>query len=105
DRQRKVGQRGKHLIRLQIGNEAALQQRALQRGEVTPRIAAVDLRRVRELDRGRHTTSASESRSRSNTQYPAKKITIDAPPIASSHHLWPNAFSGGNRIYWYAQTK
>jgi len=45
-----------------------------------------------ELDRGlrgAHTTSANESRSRSNTQYPTTNSTIDPAPTASSHFQWP----------------
>ena len=66
--ERHVLQRGKRLARPQVAQDAALQQRALQRRELPAAVAAVDLRDVRELDRGGHTASANESRSRSNTQ-------------------------------------
>src|SRR5262245_39697592 len=36
-----------------------------------------------------HTTSANESRRRSNTQYPARNSTTDVAPSASSHRQWP----------------
>src|SRR5690606_29193568 len=35
------------------------------------------------------TSSANESRSLSNTKYPAKKVTIDPTSKASSHFQWP----------------
>ncbi len=44
--ERHVGQRRKRLARLQIAQDAALQQRALQRRELPAAVAAVDLRDV-----------------------------------------------------------
>jgi hypothetical protein len=54
---RQVGQRRERLVRPQIAGQAALQEGALQRGEVPPIVAAVDLADAGELD-GVHTTSA-----------------------------------------------
>src|SRR5205807_4435104 len=52
--ERDVGERRKRLARLQVAHEAALQQRALERRELTAGVAAVDLRDVRQLDRRGH---------------------------------------------------
>ena len=52
--ERDVGERRKRLARLQVAHEAALQQRALERRELTAGVAAIDLRDVRQLDRGNH---------------------------------------------------
>ena len=55
---------------LQVADQAPRQQRALQRRELPPAaVAPVDLRDVRKRRwRSRHTSSANESRSRSNTK-------------------------------------
>ena len=67
--ERDVVQRLKGLLRLQVAQDAALEQRALERREVPPAVATIDLGDVRQLDGGQaHTTSANESRSRSNSQ-------------------------------------
>ena len=63
-----VLKRRERLGRAQVAQDAALQKRALERGELTPAVAPVDLRHVLQLDRRRHTTSTNESRSRSNSQ-------------------------------------
>jgi hypothetical protein len=65
---RHVLEREERLGWLKIAQEAALQERALQRGEVPAAVPAVDLGDMNELDRRRHTVSANESRSRSNSQ-------------------------------------
>src|SRR5262249_39319622 len=46
DRERYVGGRGKRLAGLQVAQNAALQERALQRGELLAAVAPVDLRDV-----------------------------------------------------------
>ena len=63
-----IGERGERFIRRQIAKDAPLQQRALERGELFAAVAPVDFRHVDQLDRGRHTASANESRSRSKSQ-------------------------------------
>src|SRR5436190_11480241 len=63
-----VGERRERLARSQVAQNAALQQRALQRRKLTAPVPSVDRRDVDELDGRRHTTSANESRSRSNSQ-------------------------------------
>ena len=65
-RERHVGERRERLARLQVAQDAALQQRALERRELPAAVAAVDLRDVgRARSRGVTTASANESRSRS----------------------------------------
>src|SRR5688572_28535222 len=62
-------QRRERFVRLQVLNEAAFQQGTLQRRELlAPGVFAVDLRDVDDLD-GVHTSSAKESRRRSNRKY------------------------------------
>src|ERR1700730_6379782 len=81
----------KFLFRLQILDKAALQQGALERRELlAPRIAAIDLRDVDELD-GVHTSSANESRSRSNRKYPNRNSSAEAKPRPMSHFQWPKS--------------
>ena len=82
-RERHVGQRRERFVGPKVAENAALQERALQRGELPAAVAPVDLRDVRQLDR-LHTTSAKESRRRSNSQYPARKTPMDTAPRASS---------------------
>src|SRR4051812_47226424 len=99
NRERNLSERRKGLTRGEIAQDAALEQRALQRGELTAAVPAVDLRDVVELYRihdstptmGRipssmnYTASAKESRRRSKNQYPAKNRRTETPPRASSH--------------------
>ena len=57
-----AAQRREGLVRLQVANQAALEQRRLQRGELLlPRIAAVDLRDVDDFDGGGHVSYESQS--------------------------------------------
>src|SRR4030095_6522400 len=69
--ERHAVERGKRLVGPQIPYETPLQERALQCRKPAATVAAIDLRDVVELDGRRHTASANESRSRSNTQYAA----------------------------------
>ena len=66
--ERDVGQGVERLGLLQIAQDAALQQRALQGRELLAAVTAVDLGDVLQLDDRVHTTSANESRRRSNSQ-------------------------------------
>src|SRR2546421_5165539 len=79
DRERHVFQRRERLIRLQVRDQAAREQRALQRRELLAlRIAAINLGDVGHFDGvHRYTSSAKESRMRSKTQYPTRNTTID----------------------------
>ena len=61
------GERRECLARPKIAKQAALQQGALQGGELPAAVAPVDLGDIDQLDGRAHTTSAKESRSRSNT--------------------------------------
>src|SRR5262249_31138844 len=49
-----VVQGGKYVRRLKVAKDAALEERALERGELPAAVAPVDLRHVRELDGGGH---------------------------------------------------
>ena len=100
-RERHVGQRRKRLARLQIAQDAALQQRALQRRELPAAVAAVDLGDVDELDRRRHHRLAQTNRaagrtasSRPGTAAPSRRR---APAATSSGRPDPVK----NRISWY----
>src|SRR5262249_52433346 len=87
---RHIGERREHFAGLQVAQNASLQQRALERGELPSAVATVDFRDVIERDRVRgHTASANESRSRSNTQYAPRNRINDTPPSASSHRQCP----------------
>jgi hypothetical protein len=69
--ERHVLQRLERLFRLQVAHDAALQQRALERGELPAAEPAIDLADVTQRNgrTGRHyTTSANESRRRSKSQ-------------------------------------
>ena len=106
--------RGERLVRPQVADQAARQQRALQRRELpAPAVAPVDLRGVGDFDgvhnelpapsfiassfARSHTSSANVSLSRSNTKYPNRKNTIEIAPSTSSHFRWPTGPSK-NRI-------
>ena len=52
--ERDIRQRRKRFARPQVAQDAPLEQRALERRELPAAVAPVDLRDVRELDRGRH---------------------------------------------------
>src|SRR5688500_10572363 len=98
-------------------NEAAAQQSAFQGRELlASRVFAINLRDVRELNGVRHdlvrahllshryTSSANESRRRSNRKYPTRNTPIDPAPRARSHFQCPGgppaaaASAGKNRI-------
>ncbi len=89
-------ERRKRFFGLQILNEAALQQGALQRRELLPSgVPAVHLRDVGQLDRvhgtSPHTSSANESRRRSNRKYANRNSSPDPTVSASSHFQWPKS--------------
>ena len=65
--ERDVGERRKRLARLQVAHEAALQQRALERRELTAGVAAIDLRDVRQRDRWSHRRYDTERRENTET--------------------------------------
>src|SRR5688572_10776090 len=84
-------QRWKRFFRLQILYEAALQQRALQRRELLPpRVPAVDLRDVGDLD-SVHTSSAYESRRRSKRKYANSNSSTEPAASATSHFQCPKS--------------
>src|SRR5262245_6491205 len=72
-----VAERRERFARPQVAQDAALQERALQRRKLTAAIPPVDFRDVGELDGRRHTTSANESGRRSKSQYAARNCTIE----------------------------
>ena len=88
-RERHVGQRRERLARLQVAQDAALQQRALQRRELPAAVAAVDLR---DVARAR---SPASYRLRERVAQPVEQPVAgeeqhdDAAPSASSHFQWP----------------
>src|SRR6266849_4641183 len=84
-----VLQSRKRLARFEVPQDAALQYGALERGELPAAVTAKDLRYVNQLDRGRHTASANESRRRSKNQYAPRNMPIEAAPRASNHFQWP----------------
>src|SRR5262249_14771003 len=86
NREADIVERGERLVRPEARDEAAGQQRALQRGELLAlAVPAVDLGCANHFDRGRHTSSANVSRSRSNIQYANRKKQTDPTPSATSH--------------------
>ena len=69
DGERHAAKRLERFVGLEIAEQAAVEDRRLQRGKLPlPRVAAVDLRDVDDVDGGRHTSSAKLSRRRSNTK-------------------------------------
>ena len=104
-------QRRKGLRRAQVAQDAALKQRALQRREVAAAVPAIDLGDVDELDRGRHTTSANESRkpieepvAESRKNGDRRRAQREQPPDVAERRRkrrHPPASRWKNRISWY----
>ena len=104
-RERHVAQRLEGFVRLQVAEQAAVQDRRLERRELLLlRVAPVDLRDVGDFNGGGHqvlgpgsrglnsssqTSSAKLSRSRSNTKYPARNTSTETPAIVTSHFQCP----------------
>ena len=94
-------QRRERLARLQIAQDAALEQRALERGELPAAVAAVDLRDVRRARWRGVIPPPRTSRAADRTASSRRGTrTTDATPSASSHFQWPTG-PGKNRISWY----
>ena len=93
-------ERGEGLVRGEVADHAAREERALQGLELVPvHEPAVDLGHVLGHDRGRrHTSSASVSRSRSKRNAPRAKASAATTAVAKRPRQWSKCPS--NSICW-----